>query len=163
MSDGLTIRPYAPADLEPVRAMFNAVVAAGEAFVYEHPLSPAAMSAYVAGFTAAFVAERGGRAVGAYLLRPNLPGRGGHVANAAYLVSPDARGDRVGRRMGEHSLAAAVAMGFSAMQFNAVVSANAAAVRLWASLGFAVIGTVPGGFRLPDGRIVDLLIMHRAL
>lgn len=159
----LTIRPYAAADLEPVRGMFNHVVADGTAFVYDAPLSPGEMAAYVASFAAAYVAERDGRVVGAYLLRPNLPGRGGHVANAAYLVSPDARGGGIGRRLGAHSLTVARAMGFAAVQFNAVVSTNAAAVRLWTRLGFAVVGTVPAGFRLPDGRFADLLVMHRAV
>ena len=159
----LVIRPYATADLEGVRAIFNRVVADGNAFVYDAPLSPAEMSAYVASFTAAYVAERDGRVVGAYLLRPNFPGRGGHVANAAYIVSPDARGGGIGRRLGEHSLATARDMGFAAVQFNAVVSTNTDAVRLWTRLGFAVVGTVPAGFRLPDGRFADLLIMHRAV
>ena len=49
------------------------------------------------------------------------------------------------------------------MQFNAVVSDNHPAVALWKSLGFAVIGTVPEGFRHRDGRFADLLIMYRRL
>jgi RimJ/RimL family protein N-acetyltransferase len=49
------------------------------------------------------------------------------------------------------------------MQFNAVVSVNRAAVALWERLGFQRIGTVPEGFRLPDGRYVDLYIMYQAL
>jgi len=49
------------------------------------------------------------------------------------------------------------------MQFNAVVETNTGAVALWLSLGFEVLGTVPEGFRLPDGRYVGLHIMHRRL
>ena len=30
--------------------------------------------------------------VGTYILRPNQPGPGSHVANAAYMVAKDARG-----------------------------------------------------------------------
>jgi ribosomal protein S18 acetylase RimI-like enzyme len=65
--------------------------------------------------------------------------------------------------MGEHSLAEARAAGYRAMQFNAVVSTNARAVALWRRLGFAVIGTVPEGFRHRALGYVDLLIMHRRL
>ena len=34
--------------------------------------------------------------------------------------------------------------GFRGIQFNAVVETNVAAVRLWESLGFEIVGTVPG-------------------
>ena len=44
-----------------------------------------------------------------------------------------------------------------------MVSSNVTAVRLWRSLGFRIIGTVPGGFRLPDGKSVPHYVMYRAL
>jgi GNAT superfamily N-acetyltransferase len=139
------------------------VIAAGDAFVYEAPFTPEQMRAYVAGYTAGFVAEHDGRIVGGYVLRPNQPGRGAHVANATYLVSPNARGLGIGRLLGEHSIAEARRMGFTAMQFNAVVATNARAVALWRRLGFEVIGTSPAAFRLADGSFADLHIMHRWL
>ncbi len=37
------------------------------------------------------------------------------------------------------------------MQFNAVVESNFVAVRLWRSLGFRIIGTVPEAFEHPAG------------
>ena len=53
--------------------------------------------------------------------------------------------------------------GYAAMQFNAVVETNVRAVRLWESLGFTVLGTVPEAFRHPDQGLVGLHIMHRFL
>jgi hypothetical protein len=44
-----------------------------------------------------------------------------------------------------------------------VVETNTAAVRLWESLGFTVIGTVPGAFRLPSGEYVGLHVMYLPL
>ena len=44
-------------------------------------------------------------------------------------------------------IAWARAAGYRAVQFNAVVETNTAAVRLWQSLGFGIIGTVPEGYR----------------
>ena len=44
-----------------------------------------------------------------------------------------------------------------------MVSTNTAAVALWRSLGFAIVGTIPEAFRLPDGRLVDLYAMNRRL
>ena len=49
------------------------------------------------------------------------------------------------------------------MQFNCVVSTNERAVRLWRSLGFAIIGKVPGGFDHPVHGFVDSLVMFRDL
>ncbi len=53
--------------------------------------------------------------------------------------------------------------GYAAMQFNAVVETNEPAVRLWESLGFTVLATVPEAFRHPDRGLVGLHIMHRFL
>ncbi|HEY2786177.1 MAG TPA: GNAT family N-acetyltransferase, partial [Fimbriiglobus sp.] len=89
--------------------------------------------------------------------------RGSHVANAGFMVAPDARGRGVGRAMGEFILAEARRLGFAGMQFNFVVSTNAAAVALWNDLGFRAIGTVPRGFRHAALGPVDVLVMYRDL
>jgi ribosomal protein S18 acetylase RimI-like enzyme len=49
------------------------------------------------------------------------------------------------------------------MQFNFVVSANVRAVGLWQSLGFEVVGRLPGAFEHPAEGFVDALVMVRAL
>jgi hypothetical protein len=48
------------------------------------------------------------------------------------------------------------------MVFNAVVETNPA-VRLWTSLGFTVLGTVPDAFDHPKDGSVGLHIMYKAL
>src|SRR5262249_21744099 len=104
-----------------------------------------------------------GRIAGTYIVRPNQPGLGSHVANAAFMVSPDARGLGAGRRMGEHCLAEASRLGFRAMQFNFVVSTNEVAVRLWQSLGFRIVGTLSKAFRHARLGFVDAYVMFREL
>ncbi len=101
--------------------------------------------------------------VGTYTLRPNAIGLGSHVANAAFMVSPEARGAGVGKRMGEHALAEARRLGFRAMQFNFVVSTNEPAVRLWRKLGFEIVGTLPGAFRHARLGFVDAYVMFQTL
>jgi hypothetical protein len=49
--------------------------------------------------------------------------------------------------------------GFAAIQFNAVVETNTAAVLLYQSLGFITLGTAPGAFRHPVLGPVGLRIM----
>ena len=108
--------------------------------------------------------EASGSIVGSSYVRPNQPGLGGHVANAAFMVAPSATGRGVGRALGEHALEWARLAGYSAMQFNIVVSTNERAVALWRNLGFSIIGTVPEAFQHQGlGRKVDAFIMHRAL
>jgi ribosomal protein S18 acetylase RimI-like enzyme len=101
--------------------------------------------------------------LGTYILRPNQSGGGSHVANAAFMVAPDARGRGIGRAMGEHCLSEARRLGFRAMQFNFVVSTNESAVRLWQQLGFEIVGTLPCAFRHPEKGYVDVYVMYRSL
>ena len=109
------------------------------------------------------MAESGGSIVGTYILKPNQPALGARVANASFMVSLDARGLGVGRRMGEHCLDEARRLGFCAMQFNFVVSTNQAAIRLWQQLGFRITGTLPGAYRHARLGFVDAHVMFREL
>ena len=101
--------------------------------------------------------------VGTFILRPNRPGLGSHIANASFMVSPQARGLGVGRAMGEHCLAEARRLGYRAMQFNFVVSTNDSAVGLWKQLGFRIVGRLPGAFRHATKGFVDAYVMFRDL
>lgn len=62
-----------------------------------------------------------------------------------------------------HSLTHARERGYRAMQFNFVVSTNERAVRLWQSLGFEIVGRLPGAFRHPEHGYVDVLVMYQLL
>ena len=54
-------------------------------------------------------------------------------------------------------------VGFTAMQFNFVVSSNDGAVRLWQRCGLRIVGQVPGAFRHRERGAMDVFIMHRFL
>lgn len=110
-----------------------------------------------------FVAESVDGVLGTFVIRPNHPGAGSHVANASFVVASGARGRGIGRAMGERAIVLGRDLGYRAMQFNIVVASNRAAVDLWRSLGFDVVGTVPEGFRLADGTYVDHHVMYRRL
>lgn len=86
-----------------------------------------------------------GAVVGTANMYANRGGPGSHIASASYLVDPARQGQGVGRALVEDSLRWARAQGFRGMQFNAVAQSNTHAVRLYESLGFTVLGTVPGG------------------
>lgn len=160
----LQIREASAPDSGPIWDIFHAVVSRGDTYAFDPKTSREdALAYWLHPANLCFVAERDGAIVGTYILKANQPGLGAHVANAAYMVSPEARGFGVGRAMGEHSLAEARRRGFRAMQFNFVVSTNESAVGLWLRLGFSIVGTLPAAFHHSDGRYVDAYVMFRPL
>jgi L-amino acid N-acyltransferase YncA len=160
----VTIRPASDRDRDAVWSIFHAVIAEGDTYVFD-PATPRdeALAYWFQAGAQSYVAELEGRVVGSYLLKPNQPGLGSHVANAAFMVSAQARGRGVGQAMGEHCLAEARRLGYRAMQFNFVVSTNESAVRLWERLGFRIVGTLPGVFRHRTRGFVDAHVMFRSL
>lgn len=149
--------------------IFHAVVSTGDTYVYEPATAKTeALQLWCEQPQKTFVALRkdtandAGNVVGTYILKPNFPGLGSHIANASYMVHPDARGLGVGRKMGEHSLSIAKSLGYLGMQFNIVVSTNPA-LKLWESLGFKIIGTTPKGFRHATLGFIDSHILYRSL
>jgi L-amino acid N-acyltransferase YncA len=160
----LTIRPAAAGDFDAMWEIFRAIVAAGDTYVFAPSTPRADAHAYwLAPGVASWVIEEDGRVVGMYKLVPNQPGLGSHVANASFMVDPGFGGKGAGRLMGLHCLDEARRRGFRAMQFNFVVSTNERAVRLWRSLGFAIVGTLPGAFRHRTLGYVDAYVMFRPL
>ena len=110
-----------------------------------------------------FVAEENAAILGTYFLRANQRGGGSHVANCGYVTAAGAEGRGIGRAMCLHSLERAKERGFRAMQFNFVVSTNERALKLWASLGFEMVGRLPGAFEHPERGFVDAIVMYRSL
>jgi len=161
----MMIRGATEADEDAIWSIFHAVVASGDTYAFDPQTSREdALSYWFRPGTHTYVAENDeGRVVGTYVLRPNQPALGSHVANAGFMVSPMARGSGVGRQMAEHCMAEARRLGFRAMQFNFVVSTNEPAVRLWQHLGFEIIGTLPGAFRHTRLGFVDAYVMFKVL
>lgn len=115
------------------------------------------------GRTVVAVDEGSGRVLGSAKMGPNRPGRGAHVGTASFIVGPDARGQGVGRALGAEVIRWHREKGFRGIQFNAVVETNEAAVRLWQSLGWEIVGTVPEAFSHPDHGYVGLHVMYLPL
>lgn len=108
------------------------------------------------------VDERGA-VVGSANMYANRPNQGAHVSSGSLLVAQAARGRGVGRALTRDMIEWAEEARFAAIQFNAVVAVNDAAVKLYASEGFRVIGAAPAAFRHPSKGPVDLLVMWRDL
>lgn len=166
MSPPITIRALEERDWPEVREIFDDIVGSAETFTYDvrgdDEEVPTLWLDNSGGQTVVAIAPDGA-VLGTAKMGRNQKGPGSHVATASFMVARTARRQGVGRQLCEFAMTWAREQGFLAMQFNAVVSANAPAVQLWQSLGFAIVGTVPGGFRHPNQGLVDLYIMHRFL
>ncbi|QOY96773.1 GNAT family N-acetyltransferase [Massilia sp. UMI-21] len=161
----MQIRPAGEHDFDAMWSIFCAHVANGETYPFTTSTSRETGHAYWLGpEVSSFVATSGGgRMLGMYRLVPNQVGRGHHVANASFMVSPAAQGAGIGRLLGEHCLLEARHQGYLAMQFNYVVSTNTAAIRLWKKLGFSIVGTLPKAYRHKRLGYVDAYVMYQLL
>jgi L-amino acid N-acyltransferase YncA len=158
------IREATVANRDAIWDIFREVVGARDTYAFDSGMwRQDALRYWFQANTRTYIAESSGRIVGTYILRPNQSGGGSHVANAAFMVARDARGQGIGRAMGDHCLSEARRLGFRAMQFNFVVSTNESAIRLWKQLGFKIVGTLPGAFRHPEKGYVDVYVMYCSL
>lgn len=159
------IRPATDDDWSQIWPFFDATVQARETYAFPLDLTVETGRGWwmerPPGLTV--VLEEDGRVLGSAKMGPNRPGRGDHVGTASFMVAPEARGRGVGRRLAEHVVQWHRDQGFAGIQFNAVVETNTAAVRLWQSLGFEIIGTVPGAFRSRGHGPVGLHVMYLGL
>ena len=160
MNGTVTLRDWHEDDWAAFEPILREVVEDGRTYAIERDLDDAAARAFWGAAAHRVVAEAGGTLLGAAKMGPNRPAQGSHVGTASFMVGAAARGRGVGRALGEYVVEWHRREGFRAIQFNAVVATNHAAVALWRSLGFQVVGTVPEAFELPDGSLVALLVMH---
>ncbi|MFO0794428.1 MAG: GNAT family N-acetyltransferase [Candidatus Brocadiaceae bacterium] len=158
----IKIRKAKDRDFEAIWDIFHQVVKRGDTFAFDPKSTKEdCKTLWITTVLHTYVAELDNKILGTYILRRNQPGLGGHVANGAYMVHPDGRRQGIGWKMGSHSIKQAKKLGFSAIQFNFVVSTNLVAVQLWLKLGFKIVGTVPKAFHHQENGLVDIYVMHR--
>jgi L-amino acid N-acyltransferase YncA len=164
---GLEHRIATDDDWDEIWPIVSAVVRRGDTYTYSPDIHESvARSAWMqkeSRRAATYVATLDGTVVATAWLKPNQPGLGDHVANAAWMVAPAATGRGIGRALAEFVIDEARRRSYLAMQFNAVVATNVHAIALWESLGFTIVGTVPTAFRHSVEGFVSIHIMYRDL
>ncbi|MFJ8230780.1 GNAT family N-acetyltransferase [Streptomyces sp. NPDC094448] len=162
----LLLREATADDWPAIGPFFHTVMAAGETFTFPTDLpedeAPGWWLLPPPDRTIVAVTPSGAIA-GTAKMNRNHRGNASHIASASYLVDPAHGGRGIGRALCAYSIEWARAEGYRAMQFNAVVATNVHAIRLYESLGFTIIGTLPEGFHHPTEGYVGLHIMHRPL
>ncbi|MFG2331518.1 GNAT family N-acetyltransferase [Streptomyces sp. NPDC048604] len=165
----LRVRDAVAEDWPLIWPFWHEIVAAGDTYAWDPDADEdAARALWMAPGARVFVVEDPGapapadRVVASAYVRPNYGGPARTVANAGFMVSPAHAGRGIGRLLAGHVLDEARRDGYTAMVFNAVVETNPA-LRLWQSLGFTILGTVPRAFAHPLHGPVGLHILHRFL
>ena len=159
----MQVREYTKGDLPEMIRIWNEVVDEGVAFPQEERLDAAGGEAFFASQSYSGVAVEDGKVYGLYILHPNNIGRCGHICNASYAVSSEARGRHIGEMLVKDCLRTGRELGFRVLQFNAVVESNVHARHLYERLGFVQLGTIPGGFRMKDGHYENICPYYHEL
>ena len=160
----MNIRRATSADCDAIWTILEPMIRAGETYTLPREMSKEEALAYwFSPEKETFVWEENDVVLGTYFLKANQLGGGAHVANCGYVTANAAQGRGIARAMCLHSLERAKERGFGAMQFNFVVSTNERAVKLWQSVGFEIVGRLPGAFEHPERGFVDALVMYRNL
>lgn len=161
----ILVRAYTESDIPDMVLIWNEVVEDGIAFPQEEFLTIDTGDRFFSAQTLSAVAVDAdtGKVLGLYILHPNNIGRCGHICNASYAVSRDARGLHIGEALVSDSLMQGKLNGFAIMQFNAVVRSNTHARHLYERLGFVPLGIIPKGFRMKDGHYEDICPYYHTL
>lgn len=159
-----TVRRFKPEDIPAMRAIWNEVVEAANAFPQESGLdTDGEAERFFSSQDHTAVAESQGKIQGLYILHPNNIGRCRTIANASYAVESEFRGKGIGKLLVEDSLVQGKKLGFRILQFNAVLKSNVSAIRLYERLGFESLGTIPECYRKNDGSFEDLMLFFHRL
>ncbi len=160
----MNIRKTIGSDFDKVWEIFSNVIKTGDTYVF-NPNTPKndLKKHWFASHMDTYVIEENEQILGTYIIKPNQIGLGSHIANCSYMVSPNAQGKGIGKKLCEHSIETAKENGFEAIQFNIVVSTNSGAIALWKKYGFEIIGRTPNGFKHSKLGLVDTYIMYKNL
>ena len=155
----IQIIAYQSKDAALAAQIWNEVVADGNAFPQDTEMTADAANHFFLEQTYTGIAEdtETHEILGLYILHPNNVGRCGHICNASYAVRKNIRGLYIGEKLVLDCLKMAKEKQFRILQFNAVVATNTHALHLYERIGFKKLGTIPGGFRMPDGTYEDII------
>lgn len=161
----IVVREFNEGDIEQMVEIWNDIVEEGIAFPQMEMLDVHSGLSFFAQQSFTGIAENSdnNEILGLYILHPNNIGRCGHISNASYGVKRGCRGMHIGEKLVSDCLLKAKELGFRIMQFNAVVSTNYGALRLYEKLGFIKLGIISQGFLMKDGTYQDIIPHYRLL
>ena len=152
----MIVRKYTIEDIDQMVKIWNEIVEEGIAFPQEELLDYDSGTEFFSSQSYCGVAVEDDKVYGLYILHPNNIGRCGHICNASYAVTSYSRGKHIGEKLVLDCIRTAKELGFSILQFNAVVESNIHARHLYERIGFTQLGMIPKGFRMKDGHFENI-------
>lgn len=144
--------------------VFKEVVVAEETYAFDSKIDiESAYDLWCLSTLKTYIVKENNLILGSYFIKPNAAGPSSHICNCGYMVNPESRGKGIAGKLCLHSQEIAIKLGFTAMQFNSVVSTNEVAINLWKKLGFRIVGTIPNAYKHKRFGFVDSFIMHKQL
>lgn len=160
----IDIRIASSDDFEQIWPIFRQIISRGDTYAFDPDTSKEQAKALWMDLPRqTYVCELDGEIAGTYYIKTNPAQGGAQVCNCGYMVSEVARGKGPATAMCLRSQEQAVAMGYTAMQFNFVVMSNTGAIALWEKLGFKIVGRSPNAFDHPQQGEIDALVMRKQL
>ncbi len=156
----MIIKEYNDKYLKEITSIWNDTIASGMYFPQENTLTVAEAKKFFESQDFTGVAIINSKVVGVYILHPNSLGRLNHVANASYAVKKSSRGNNIGKQLVLHSIETSKMLKYKILQFNAVVTTNQYAIRLYEKIGFTRLGKVPKSYRTISGEYEDILLYY---
>lgn len=156
----ISFRTYKKDELTYLMEIWNDILKDGNAFPGESIYEETGFEKMLKAQTVVSCILVNQEVAGYFILHPNNIGRCSHVANASYAIAKKYRGHKLAEPLVKRSIQQAKEAGFRGMQFNAVVAGNLAAIHTYLKIGFTMVGTIPGGFRLKNGGYSDMHIMY---
>lgn len=161
----IEIKNFHKNDVKSMMRIWNEAVLDGETLPQQNVLTEKDALTFFTSQTSTCIAidKSTGVVVGLYILHPNGIGHCSHIANASYVVWSVMRHKGIGRKLVKHSLKETKRKGFRLLQFNAVVSTNIAAQKLYESMNFKRLGILPGGYKNDSGEYIDTILYYHDL
>ena len=156
----MNIIKYEKKYLKEVLEIWNNVIEEGMYFLQIEKLKEEDADEYFNSQDYTGIALDNEKVYGVYILHPNNIGRCGHISNASYAVSKDARGKRIGEALVRDSMKQGKILGYKILQFNAVVISNNPAHKLYERIGFNKIGIVKNGYLNKNNEYEDIILYY---
>ncbi len=136
--------------------IWNEVVQEGIFYVREDMLAAENAKAFFAQKTCCGVAVNGAnQVVGLYIVYPKYEGRCSHICGINYALTKACRDIGIEKPLMMDAMLQARKRGFKVIQLSAIKT-NYRDRSLYEKLGFFQLGVIKRGFRLPNGKYVDL-------
>jgi L-amino acid N-acyltransferase YncA len=158
----MQIRRIEPADRPALERFLDAIPAADRTFLKEDVGDAAVVAAWARADEARSIAVDDEAEVAGYVAVIPLHGWSSHVGEVRLVVTPDRRGEGVGRTLARHAILEALALELEKLVVE-VIADQEALVAMFRDLGFEPEALLTDHVRVRSGELCDLLVLAHSV